>query len=97
MLNKTQINTYDSYSHSRGTSRQQKVEGSALLYDGGAQRTFVTERLARELKLPVNETETHQFQSFGEKIQPNRIINSPDVTIRSLRKGEEDAIQMSML
>ena len=36
----------------------------ALLYDSGAQRSFITERLAQE-HLPINGAETHQFQPFN--------------------------------
>ncbi|XP_057371827.1 uncharacterized protein LOC130692777, partial [Daphnia carinata] len=68
----------------------------ALLYDSGAQRSFVSNRLATELNLATNGVETHQFQSFGNQVEPTKSVYRFNLNVRSSQPGAE-AIQLSLL
>ena len=54
-----------------------------ILFDEGAQRSFMTEKLASKLNLQINDTEVIQLSTFGESTEKLRQLPKASVYIES--------------
>ena len=65
---------------------QTTVEGH-ILFDEGAQRSFITQELANQLQLQSTHHENISVSSFGEQVSTSRRLAVATVFIQTLNKG----------
>ncbi|XP_065213342.1 uncharacterized protein LOC135840645 [Planococcus citri] len=73
-----------------------KKFGARMILDGGSKRTFITSKLAQELKLPIIATEKLVIDTVGNNIGQEVVSNTVELLIKT-HAGEQVKIEASTI